>query len=64
MNLAAIFALLLQSGACAQSTFRGPEGAVLTVIVCPHVVVPGAPTGEMPDDLAPEAPPARQGKRT
>ena len=58
MNLAAIFALLLQSGACAQSTFRGPEGAVLTVIVCPQVLVPDAETE------APETPQVLPGRRT
>ena len=48
MNLAAIFALLLQSGVCGQSQFRGPDGTVLTVIVCPQVAHPETETPEAP----------------
>ena len=40
MNLAAIFALLLASGTCAQTTFQGEDGTRLEVIVCPRTVVP------------------------
>ena len=46
MNLAAIFALLLASGTCAQTSFRGEDGTRLEVIVCPRMVVPeGMPEG-------------------
>jgi hypothetical protein len=37
MNLAAIFALLLSSGVCAQSDFHGSDGSTLSIIVCPHL---------------------------
>lgn len=35
MNLAALFAFLLQSGACAPVDFNGQYGSTLTVLVCP-----------------------------
>ena len=38
MNLAAIFAFLLTSGICAETEFHSPDGARLTVMVCPRVV--------------------------
>ena len=60
MSMAAIFALLLASGACAQTEFRGVDGSRLAVLVCP--VVMGAE--EVPE-TEPEAPGLRPGgKRT
>jgi hypothetical protein len=41
VNLAALLALLLASGACAETDFRGADGAVLSVVVCPRVIPPG-----------------------
>lgn len=49
MSISAIFALLLASGVCAQTEFRGADGSRLAVLVCP--VVMGAeevPEGEAP----------------
>lgn len=40
MNFAAILALLLQSGVCAQTRFQSPDGAGLTVVVCPMQQLP------------------------
>lgn len=40
MNFAAILALLLQSGMCAQTHFQSPDGAGLTVVVCPMQQLP------------------------
>jgi hypothetical protein len=51
MNLAAIFLLLVQSGACAQTQFQSADGATLAVLVCPRVVAPDA---EEPAPKAPE----------
>jgi hypothetical protein len=55
VTVAAIFALLLQSGVCAETDFRGADGRTLSVIVCPHLSTPdtgdGAPSsgGDAPD---------------
>lgn len=50
MNLAMIFAMLLQSGICAQSEFHDASGRTLLVMVCPRMTEPGA--------ALPSAPPA------
>lgn len=36
MTLSAIFALLLQAGACSTMHFAGPNHVTLTVLVCPY----------------------------
>jgi hypothetical protein len=51
MNLAALLALLLSSGLCAKTEFRGADGSMLDVVVCPVM----QPAGGAPD--APPAPP-------
>ena len=38
MSISAIFALLLASGVCAQTEFRGADGSSLAVLVCPVVM--------------------------
>ena len=60
MNLAAIFAFLLTSGICAETEFHSPDGARLTVMVCPRVVAADA----QPDPKAAPQPPARPERRT
>lgn len=35
MTIAMLFALLLQSGACAPVDFAGLDGSTLTILVCP-----------------------------
>ena len=74
MNLAMIFAMLLQSGICAQSQFHDASGRTLMVMVCPRMSepgggLPGAPpaTAEPPDGAEePDAPdvPAKPGSNT
>ena len=61
MNLAAIFALLLQSGVCAQTEFNGVDGRTLAIMVCPRTVAPDStaptePAPPPPADAAPEPP--------
>ncbi len=56
MNLAAVFAALMQLGVCAPVQFAAPDGSKLTVLVCPIQAPAGA------EDDAPEAP-AVPGKR-
>ena len=56
MNLAAIFAALMQLGVCAPVQFAAPDGAKLTVLVCP------IQTQAEPEGDAPVAPPV-PGKR-
>ena len=51
MNIAAILAMLLSSGACAKSDFHGSDGGILQVVVCPMTMPPAPPA-------APEPPPA------
>lgn len=47
MNLAMIFAALLQAGVCAEVPFTGRDGSTLRVIVCPRLSpAPAAPEGE------------------
>lgn len=49
MTMAAIFALLISSGACSESHFATPDGMVLAVLTCPRLVVPQeAPPGPPP----------------
>jgi hypothetical protein len=55
MNIAAILALLLSSGACAKSEFHASSGTTLQVVVCP-MMAPDAGQETAPD--APPAPPA------
>ena len=62
MNLAAIFAFLLTSGICAETEFHSPDGARLTVMVCPRVVA-GDPPAEAEPPPRP-APPAHPERRT
>jgi hypothetical protein len=47
MNLAALFALLIQTGACAPTEFHGSDGSTLSVLVCPMM---NAPTATSPDE--------------
>ena len=56
MNVAAIIALLLASGVCAKTDFRGADGATLQVVVCPLTQAPGAPADPAPEP-SPQAPP-------
>ncbi len=49
MNLAALFALLLQSGACAPVEFKGQDGSGLTVLVCPMLRPSAEPSPEIPE---------------
>lgn len=55
MNIAAILALLLSSGACAKTEFHSPAGATLQVVVCPMM---RAPSSDPSDENAP--PPAQE----
>ena len=68
-----IFAMLLQSGVCAQSVFHDASGRTLAVMVCPRMThdeaapaAPDAPTvPETPDaPAAPEASPDAPGSKT
>ncbi len=56
MNIAALLALLLSSGACAPSDFHAGDGSTLRVVVCPLTLPPAA--APAPED-APPPPPAR-----
>ncbi len=63
MNLAMIFAMLLQSGVCAQSEFHDASGRTLVVMVCPRMTQddhgPASPSEPpAPDSTDPDAPPA------
>lgn len=50
MTIAAIIALLLQSGVCAPTDFHTPDGQTLRVVVCPLLQdSPAAPPTD-PDD--------------
>ena len=53
MNLAAVFAALLQLGVCAPVQFNAPDGSKLTVLVCP-IQAPAEPGSEAP--VAPPMP--------
>ena len=64
MNIAAIFALLLQSGICAQTEFHGVDGSTLAVMVCPSTVAPEDAAPADPTPPAPEAAPPSPGSRT
>ncbi len=61
MNIAAIFALLLNAGVCAQTEFQRADGSALAVMVCPRMAP--APDADTPADPEPEAPP-QPGKHT
>jgi hypothetical protein len=68
MNLAMIFAMLLQSGVCAQSEFHDASGRTLMVMVCPRMTEPGAanpggPPADEPPHETPDAPPAPEAPR-
>ena len=72
MNFAAIFAMLVASGVCSQSDFRGSDGSRLAVLVCPVVrsapATPDATPEEEPQTApspgaAPVAPEAWPGRR-
>ena len=57
MNLAMIFAMLLQSGICAQSQFHDASGRTLMVMVCPRMSQPdGAEPGGPPSAAEPPTP--------
>jgi hypothetical protein len=43
VTLAAILAMPVQTGVCAQNNFRAPDGVQLTVIVCPVLSPPEIP---------------------
>jgi hypothetical protein len=64
MNLAMIFAMLLQSGVCAQSQFHDASGRTLMVMVCPRMSEPGGvepggpPSAAEPTPEEPDAPDA------
>jgi hypothetical protein len=70
MNLAMIFAMLLQSGVCAQSEFHDASGRTLMVMVCPRMTPddhgPASPDAPATPDApaAPEAPPAPPSSHT
>ena len=58
MNIAAIFALLLNAGVCAQTEFQRADGSALAVMVCPRMApAPDADAPADPTDPAPEQPP-------
>ena len=65
MNIAAIFALLLNAGVCAQTEFQRADGSALAVMVCPRMApAPDTdPTDPLPDP-APEEAPQQPGKHT
>lgn len=46
MNIMAILAMLVQVGVCAPTQFHRPDGATLTVIVCPMLMPGEAPEAE------------------
>lgn len=55
MNIAAILALLISSGACGHADFNSPDGGTLQVVICPMVQ---GPAHEPPaEGDAPKAPP-------
>ena len=54
MNLAEVFAMLVQLGVCAPVQFNAPDQAVLTVLVCPFAQPAEVAPSEEP---APAAPP-------
>jgi hypothetical protein len=60
MNLAILFSMLLQSGACAPVNFAGPDGSELTVLVCPMLRV----SPSEPPPASEPAPAAPLGKKT
>jgi len=62
MNIAAIFALLLNAGVCAQTEFQRADGSALAVMVCPRMAP--APDANAPADPEPEAAPQQPGKHT
>ena len=53
MELAQVFAFLIQLHVCAPVAFNAPSGAKLTVLVCP-IVEPAAPAKE--PEAKPESP--------
>lgn len=57
MNLAAVFAALMQLGVCAPVQFAAPDGSKLTVLVCP-IQAPAEPAGDVP-----VTPPPAKGKQ-
>ena len=60
MNLAAIFALLLHAGVCAQTEFQRADGTSLHVMVCPSIAAPD----DAPSDPAPPAEPPAPSSNT
>ena len=65
MNLAALFALLLQSGACAPTDFQGTDGSKLTIMICPMLKpAPAAPSEDAPASNEERKPPVKPAQRT
>jgi hypothetical protein len=65
MNIAAIFALLLNAGVCAQTEFQRADGSALAIMVCPSTAPsPDATDPDGPAEPAPEAAPQQPGKHT
>jgi hypothetical protein len=58
MNLAAIFALLLHAGVCAQTEFQRADGTALHVMVCPTMAEPDAAPADPAPPAEEAAPPA------
>lgn len=48
MNLGAVFAMLVQLGACAPVDFTGGDGSSLRVLVCPVRLAPAQPPAAPP----------------
>ena len=50
MNLGAVFAMLIQLGACAPVDFTGTDGTTLRVLVCPIRMAPSQPPASPPGE--------------
>ena len=55
MNLAAVFAMLVEMGVCAPMHFTRPDHTALVVLVCPYTI-PGTPDADTPTEPATPAP--------
>jgi hypothetical protein len=64
MNLAMIFAMLLQSGVCAQSQFHDASGRTLVVMVCPRMTQDEHAPASPDEPSAPDAPAAPEAPST
>lgn len=63
MTPAMLLAMLLQSGICSQTEFKGADGASLTVVVCPILIPPGGAGEEAKPEELPNLPPAHGPKQ-